>query len=176
MFWHGGFPLLVIGYGLLKDRKAHQPQRASALIAVNSHRVSSCSSLTWSPPRRAVAAADHVRPTLYASDDRRRVDGVGAQLRGAGRVVVGVVPHSVLDVWLMLVMVAWLFDIALAAVLNGGRFDLGFYAGRIYGLAAATFVLIVLLLETGHSMRRLARRSTSSTSAMRPRSPASMPG
>ncbi len=27
-------------------------------------------------------------------------------------------PHSVLDVWLMVVMVSWLFDIALAAVLN----------------------------------------------------------
>ena len=66
-------------------------------------------------------------------------------------------PHSVLDVWLMLVMVAWLFDIALAAVLNAGRFDVGFYAGRIYGLAAATFVLIVLLLETGALYAQLAR-------------------
>ena len=38
-------------------------------------------------------------------------------------------------------MSAWVFDIALAAVLNAGRFDLGFYAGRIYGLLAASFVL-----------------------------------
>jgi diguanylate cyclase (GGDEF)-like protein len=57
-------------------------------------------------------------------------------------------PHSVLDVWLMVVMCAWLFDVALSAVLNAGRYDLGFYAGRIYGLAAAGFVLVVLLLET----------------------------
>ena len=33
-------------------------------------------------------------------------------------------------------------------MLNAGRFDFGFYAGRIYGLAAASFVLVVLLLET----------------------------
>src|SRR5581483_7361570 len=48
-------------------------------------------------------------------------------------------PHSVLDLWLMVVMCAWICGIALAAVLNAGRFDLGFYAGRIYGLAAASF-------------------------------------
>ncbi|HWP76265.1 MAG TPA: ATP-binding protein, partial [Methylomirabilota bacterium] len=64
-------------------------------------------------------------------------------------------PHSVLDVWLMVVMSAWVFDIALAAVLNAGRFDLGFYAGRIYGLLAASFVLGVLLIEHGRLYARL---------------------
>ena len=31
----------------------------------------------------------------------------------------------------MVVLCAWLFDIALSAILNAGRFDLGFYAGRL---------------------------------------------
>ena len=35
-------------------------------------------------------------------------------------------PHSVLDIWLMVAMTAWVFDIGLAAVLNAGRFDLAF--------------------------------------------------
>jgi light-regulated signal transduction histidine kinase (bacteriophytochrome) len=61
----------------------------------------------------------------------------------------------VLDLWLMVVMCAWIFDIALSAVLNAGRFDLGFYAGRIYGLLAASFVLIVLLLENSVLYARL---------------------
>ncbi|PWC31544.1 hypothetical protein TSO221_33885 [Azospirillum sp. TSO22-1] len=65
-------------------------------------------------------------------------------------------PRSMLDLWLMVVLCAWLFDIALSAVLNAGRFDLGFYAGRIYGLLAATFVLAVLLLETSGLYSRLA--------------------
>ena len=56
-------------------------------------------------------------------------------------------PFTVLDLWLSVVMCAWLFDIALSAVLNGGRFDLGFYAGRVYGLLAANFVLTRLVLE-----------------------------
>ncbi len=56
-------------------------------------------------------------------------------------------PHSVLDIWLMVVLCAWLFDIALSAILNAGRFDLGFYVGRFYGLFAASFVLAVLLIN-----------------------------
>ncbi len=58
-------------------------------------------------------------------------------------------PYSLLDLWLIVVMCAWLFDIALSAGLNAGRYDLGFYAGRIYGLLAASLVLIVLLLQNG---------------------------
>jgi hypothetical protein len=51
------------------------------------------------------------------------------------------------DLWLMIVMWIWLFDIALAAVIGSSRFDLGFYAGRIFGLIAASFLLITLLVE-----------------------------
>jgi hypothetical protein len=42
--------------------------------------------------------------------------------------------HTMLDTWLMVVMCAWIFDIGLSVVFNAGRFDLGFYSGRIYGL------------------------------------------
>ena len=66
-------------------------------------------------------------------------------------------PHSVLDVWLMVVMCAWLFDIALSAILNVARFDVGFYLGRIYGLCAASFVLAVLLVDNVGLQAKLAR-------------------
>ena len=61
-----------------------------------------------------------------------------------------------LDVWLMVVMCAWLFDIALSAILNVARFDLGFYLGRIYGLCAASFVLAVLLVDNVGLQAKLA--------------------
>jgi PAS domain S-box-containing protein len=63
----------------------------------------------------------------------------------------------VLDVWLMVVMCAWIFDIALSAGLNSGRFDLGFYSGRVYGLLAATSVLMILLWETGSLYAQFAK-------------------
>jgi len=55
--------------------------------------------------------------------------------------------QRVVDLWLMLVMWIWLFDIALAAIIGSSRFDLGFYAGRIFGLIAASFLLITLIVE-----------------------------
>jgi signal transduction histidine kinase len=66
-------------------------------------------------------------------------------------------PPTVLDVWLMVVVCVWLFDIALSAVINAARFDLGFYAGRLYGLLAAALVLLVLLIESSMLYARLAR-------------------
>jgi PAS domain S-box-containing protein len=57
----------------------------------------------------------------------------------------------------MVVLCAWIFEVGLSAVFNAGRFDLGFYAGRLYGLAAATFVLVVLLLENAALHARQAR-------------------
>jgi C4-dicarboxylate-specific signal transduction histidine kinase len=50
----------------------------------------------------------------------------------------------------------WFCDITLSSYPNGGRYDLGFYAGRIYGGLAASFVLAVLVLENSRLYRRLA--------------------
>jgi hypothetical protein len=36
---------------------------------------------------------------------------------------------------------------ALAAVTGSTRFDLGFYAGRVFGLLAASFLLIILTVQ-----------------------------
>jgi signal transduction histidine kinase len=64
---------------------------------------------------------------------------------------------SALDLWLSVVMCAWVLDVALSAVLNHGRFDLGFYAGRVYGLIAASFVLITLLVESSYLYAKVQR-------------------
>jgi signal transduction histidine kinase len=76
-------------------------------------------------------------------------------------------PHTVLDVWLIVVLSAWLFDIALAAVINHGRYDFGFYAGRIYGLLAVSFVLFVLLSENTKLQARLLRLHEQAAAANR---------
>jgi hypothetical protein len=44
-----------------------------------------------------------------------------------------------------------------ARLLRQQRFDVGFYVGRLYGLAAATFILVVLLTKTGALYARLSR-------------------
>ncbi|MFO1397026.1 MAG: MASE4 domain-containing protein [Burkholderiales bacterium] len=66
-------------------------------------------------------------------------------------------PHTVLDLWILVATFATILEIALAAIFNVGRYDLGFYLGRIYGLAASSFVLLMLLLENSVLYARLVR-------------------
>jgi PAS domain S-box-containing protein len=56
-------------------------------------------------------------------------------------------PRTVLDVWLTVAMSAWVFEVGLSCVFNAGLYDLGFYAGRLYGLAASLFVLGALAID-----------------------------
>jgi signal transduction histidine kinase len=63
---------------------------------------------------------------------------------------------SVLDVWLTAVMSAWICDIALSSILSNTRFDLGWYAGRVYTLMAGAFLFGVLLMDLSRLYGRLA--------------------
>jgi PAS domain S-box-containing protein len=160
MYWHAGFPLLVIGYTVLnrdavRDRLRGSAARAVALsIAAVAASVAALTLVVTigHDALPAIMAGQHYTPVMIGV-----VSSVWLLSLVALLALWRARPHSVLDVWLMVVMCAWLSDVALAAVLNAGRFDLGFYAGRIYGLAAASFVLAVLLLETGALYRELAR-------------------
>ncbi len=160
MFWHGGFPLLVIAYALLKipDAEASRPPGRPILAILGSAAaalVAACGFTLLATAGQSVLPAimrdNHYAPSMSA---------VIAFVWALSLVALGTLwrrrPYSVLDLWLMVVLCAWLFDIGLAVVLNGGRFDLGFYAGRIYGLLASSFVLVVLLLENGMLYAQLA--------------------
>jgi PAS domain S-box-containing protein len=160
MFWHGGFPLMVIGYALLKHsgEQGGAPRRsASGGIAAS---VAAAAGAVAALALIATLGQDALPPIMQGNAYTPALIGVVSSTWALSLVALAVLwfrrPHSVLDLWLMVVMCAWLADIALAAVLNGGRFDLGFYAGRVYGLAAASFVLVVLLLETGALYTQLA--------------------
>jgi two-component system, sensor histidine kinase and response regulator len=161
MFWHGGFPLAVIFYVRLGDGSgaAEQP-RGSAAAAIL---VALAIVLALVVALTALATAGHgmlpavMRQSHYTPIEIFVISTVWLLSLVALLVLWRKRPQSVLDLWLMVVMCAWLFDIALSAMLNAGRFDLGFYSGRLYGLAAASFVLAVLLLDTGALYARLVR-------------------
>src|SRR5258708_10321624 len=145
MFWHASFPLFVVGYALL-DRPARQPVMGALLGAIAAV-VAVVACLTWLATAGEGALPAIMQGNRYTPAMIFIVSSVWMLSLAALLVLWRRRERSVLDLWLMVVMSAWLFDIGLAAVFNGGRFDLGFYAGRIYGLAAASFVLVVLLLE-----------------------------
>ncbi len=151
MLWHGGFPLFVLAYVKLKSRP---PLSLPAMV--------------W-PLVTVLAAAGFIALATLGHDWLPDLL-VGGRYSPAFRTAVGCVwalslvavialwrqrPRTVLDLWLMVVSMAWLFDIALSAMLNQARFDLGFYAGRIYGLLACSVVLMELLLENSTLYARL---------------------
>jgi signal transduction histidine kinase len=160
MFWHAGFPLCVVAYALLKDDR-HAAARAgshpaAAILACVAAALAAVGGLAL-----LATAGQHALPAIMTGHHYTpAMIGVVSSVWTLSLVALGVLwrrrPHSMLDIWLLVVLCAWLFDIALAAVLNHGRFDLGFYAGRIYGLLAASFVLVVLLIEHALLYARLA--------------------
>ena len=161
MFWHGVFPLAVIGYALLKSMRAEPRQPADGATASIVLAILAAGAAALAVSLLPTAGHELLPPIMRGNNYTPAMFGVVTAVWALSVAALAVLwlrkPHSVLDLWLMVVMCAWIFDIALAAVLNAGRFDLGFYAGRIYGLLAATFVLVVLLLETGLLYAQLAR-------------------
>jgi PAS domain S-box-containing protein len=160
MIWHGGFPLLVLGYALLKARDNEPKVQGSTSAAVVTSIVAvsvAMAAFTW------VVTAQHDRLPILLSGGHYTpimlavVSTVSCLSFAALAVLWLRRPQFVLDVWLMVVMCAWLFDIALSAILNVARFDVGFYLGRIYGLSAASFVLAVLLVDNVGLQAKLAR-------------------
>jgi signal transduction histidine kinase len=65
--------------------------------------------------------------------------------------------RSALDLWLMVVTSALIFEIVSNAVLISARFTLGWYAGRLFAIATSAIVLAVLIQETIMLYERMAR-------------------
>jgi signal transduction histidine kinase len=159
MFWHGIFPLAVIAYVLLKrsDSETEWPSKLSARAAVLSG-VAIASGVACLLTVLATAGQTFLPQIMQGNRYTPTMIAVVSTVWFSSFLALAVLwmrrPHAVLDLWLMVVMCAWIFDVGLSAVFNAGRFDLGFYAGRIYGLLAASYVLLVLLLETGKLYER----------------------
>ncbi len=159
MFWHGGFPVFVVAYTLLRG-SARETLPASvpgglAIAGVGLTAAVAVVAFTL----LATTGHDALPAIMQGNRYTPALIGVVSTVWLASLLALALLwwrrPHSVLDLWLMVVICAWLLDIALSAMLNAGRFDLGFYVGRVYGLLAASFVLGVLLLENGLLHARL---------------------
>jgi signal transduction histidine kinase len=158
-FRRAGFPLFVICYALL---------RRYEVASARSHR-GTPADVIWAG---AGAVAVVCLLTLFATAGHQVLpqimlaDGYTTAMVAANVAVcliclaaVAVLgsrpPYTILDLWLIVVVLAWMFGGALSTVLNAGHFDIGFYAGRLYGLLAASFVPIILIVEAGRLYGRL---------------------
>ncbi|MGE5523798.1 MAG: PAS domain S-box protein [Rhodospirillaceae bacterium] len=143
MFWHAAFPIFVIAWA--RTAEAHVGRRAASigLIALVASTAAVILAVTWAESALPRIMIGNVYGPAYHA--------VVAVVWGASVAGMWVLwqarPRTALALWLFVVLSVWVFDVALAAVFNAGRFDVGFYAGRIYGLIASTILLFLLIFE-----------------------------
>ena len=159
VFRQGVFPLVVVSYAVLKSHqtKTVQPAAAtSADVVPAAAAVLACVCLLT-----LLATSGHYLLPRIVDGDRytSAMMAVSVLLCASSLVALAILglrpPYSIIDLWLMVVLCAWVLGMVLSMVINNGRFDLGSYAGRIYGLFAASVVPIVFLVEAGRLWGRL---------------------
>ncbi|WP_236841838.1 ATP-binding protein [Bosea sp. PAMC 26642] len=152
-----GFPLFVIGYAVLSDRK-FPPGAARRIILLSIAGVLTIVSLVT----LVIVSNDDALPKFMV--DARNVSGLwhfvpatAIGLYSIGLVTLGLRRRSMLDIWLMVVLFTLLIEVMLISYISGGiRLSVGWWAGRFYGLASASLVLLVLLSEATTVHARLA--------------------
>ncbi|WP_205289416.1 MASE4 domain-containing protein [Lysobacter sp. TY2-98] len=156
MSWHGLFPLFVLGFFWAVTRRGIR----SAWPAVTATRA-----------YVAVAAlvVALVVTSTYAEDSLPElVNGMHFGTMRLRVLIVAWFLHVVaiacmirrarerrlIDLWITVALVADAIDLALGGLLVTGRYQLGFYVGRMYGLVTAMSVLALLLLQMFELQRR----------------------
>jgi signal transduction histidine kinase len=151
ILWHGGFAMCVIAYALLKDEDpAKRVWRGSAGIAILLSVV--VTAAVVGAATFLLIANDPLLPRVMLDPVRFSplwfyAVGCLVLLSIAALVALWVRRRSVLDLWLMVVMCAYVAGFLLISYPVPVRFSVGFYAGRFCGFLSASLVLIVLLYE-----------------------------
>jgi len=155
-FRNAGLPLFVIGYALRRryevaSGRSHTGTPADVIWAAAGTVAVVCFlSLLASPGHQLLLFGDSHASAMVAGNVV-----VCLLCLAAAAVLVSRPRYSILDLWLMVVVLAWMLAAALSTVLDAGRFDIGFYAGRLYGLLAAGLVPIILIVEASRLYGRL---------------------
>ena len=164
-FWHLPFALALLGYGVMRNEKSEPgPARGSAL-AVIVRSVALVFVLVCGLVLVATAGKDYL-PALFADSVRGvpandladyALPGITVLVCVSALAVLWLRRRSVLDQWLMIVALSVILEIGIVVLLSPKRFDVGFYAGRLFSLITSTIVLVVLLVETTWLYANLAR-------------------
>jgi signal transduction histidine kinase/CheY-like chemotaxis protein len=157
-FWRGVFPIFVMLYALASGSARDRPMTRTRLAPMIGLCIAAAFVAAALCVLFAIAMAPHQRPALW---DGREFDRIAAGVTwtisaiALATLYIRTRARSILDMWLCVVLFAWLLDISIAGLISPQIYTLGWYAGRIYGLVAASIVLSALLLETGTLYARM---------------------
>jgi signal transduction histidine kinase len=151
IFRYAAFPTFVIAYTLLKD--ADPPKRfwpgspgttilASVAISAMVVCVLTVIVIAGDPysPRISIDPIHFSTVWLYLS-------GCLIVWNAAALILLWIRLRSVLDLWLMVVLCAYVVEIYLVSFPDLARFGGSWYAGRVFGFVSSILVLVVLLGE-----------------------------
>jgi hypothetical protein len=161
ILWHAGFPMFVIAYALLKDADpATRLWRGSAGAAILSS-VAMTAAIVCAATF-LVTAGDALLPRMmldpvHLSALWYYAAGSMVLLSVLALIVLWVRRRSVLDLWLMVVMCAYVIEVCLISFPVPVRFSVGWYAGRVFGVLSGSLVLFVLLYEITKLYAQLVR-------------------
>jgi signal transduction histidine kinase len=161
-FWHMGAPLALIAATRIADwdSKATMSQRSPmAAIGLSiAVVVAIVCGLVW-----VTTVGDWLLPRIFLSGVHVNyivsllIGGLIMTSDAAALALLWLRRRSVLDLWLMVMCCAWLFESTIVVTLVETRFSLSWYAARVFGLIATFVVLLVLLSETTALYANLAR-------------------
>ena len=149
--WHAGFPAFVIVYALLKDadptKGLLQGSAGAAIlssVAVTAAVVGVATFLVTAGQARLPRT---MLDPVHFSNLSHYVVGCLILWNAVALTLLWMRQHSVLDLWLMVVVCAYAIEIYMPSLSDLARFSAGWYAGRVLGFVASILVLCVLLYE-----------------------------
>ena len=171
MFWHGGFPLLILVYALFKTEE-HKATGAGLTRGLPCQGAGKAVMVGVATTVAVVCgltllATINPNPLPVLMLNNRYLPVMKALVAAYGGLSLLALivlsrrrqPHTILNLWLMVVLGAWLLEIVLSTILSAARFDLGWYTGRIFGFLSASSLLIVFLIQNVAQCSRLAQMS-----------------
>ena len=155
-FWHLPFAMALLGYGVMRNDKSEPGSARGSSLAVIVRSVALVLALVCALVLVATAGKDYL-PALLADSVRGvpandlasySLTAITMLVCVSALAVLWFRRRSVLDQWLMIVALSLILEIGIVVLLSPKRFDVGFYAGRMFSLLTSTIVLVVLLVET----------------------------
>lgn len=159
-FWHTGFAAALLGYSWLKEEKpTKRILHASPSFAIGwalTVVFGLACGLAWLAIRGEGFLPQLLQDRTHIAPAARYALVFSLFFGATALAVLWARRHSVLDQWLIVVALSLLSELAFTLI-GGGRLSLGAYANRVFSLATATILLIVLLAETTKLYSRVAR-------------------
>jgi signal transduction histidine kinase len=161
VLWHTTFPAAILVYALSKDTTgaARPPDRPAmtAIVTTVACVLAAIAGLTW-----IVTVKAEYLPVLFTTDVRfhtRLPNQINIALLLWGSTALAVLlfrRRTILDLWLMVTLLAYMPNFLVAIIGSSIRFTIGWYAARCFILVGSCMLLGVLLVETTLLYSRLA--------------------